>query len=84
MGDSDYCIDGSSPTVKKKLRVSITLNKVVEVNVSDFKICVDNTEYGDFPYFNFDDTDFEEAVLEQVDLPEGNGWDIEEIEIQKC
>lgn len=80
---SNDIIDGSSPTVVVGLRVTISLSKDVEVNVADYVRRVDFTEDGSFPYLDFDDTDFRDAVLEQVDAPMPKGWDVEEFEVQK-
>lgn len=77
------CIDGSSPTVKCGLRVTVTLSKDTEVDLSGFKVYFDNTEDGNFPYFDFEDVDIRDAVLEQVDVPMPDGWDVEELEVEK-
>lgn len=79
----DRCIDGSSPTVKVNLHVTITLSKDVSVNVVDYELCVDCTEDGDFCYSHLADTDFKEAVLEQVDIPMPKEWTVEELEIER-
>lgn len=80
---SNDIIDGSSPTVAVGLRVTISLSKDVSVNVSDYVQHVDFTEDGAYPYLDFDDTDFREAVLEQVDVPMPDDWNVEEFDVQK-
>lgn len=77
------CIDGSSPTIKRRFHVTVTLSKDADIELSDFKVGVDKTEDGDFPYFDFDETDFRDSVLEQIDIPMPKGWDVEEFEVQK-
>lgn len=60
----------SLPEKEIEVMVSITLSKPVKISVDDYSINVDETEDGQYLQYDFSDCNLEEAVKNQIALPQ--------------
>ena len=70
------------PEPKKiEVTVSITLSKTVEVEVTDYIVKEDSDEYGHRISYDYSKCDLEQAVRDQITLPNDNDWVEDDFEV---
>jgi len=95
MNNYDYPIGSDTPEApwnqeepemkEVEVDIEVTLKKRVKLNVNDYKIVdiYDEGNNGDhwFSYPDFTNCDLHKAVIDQIDLPKKDGWEMENLEI---
>ncbi len=73
------------PEKEIEVVISISLSKVVKISVDDYTITDSGTDEDSNYYeeIDYSDCDLYSAVYDQIDLPNKNDWDIDDIEIER-
>lgn len=73
------------PEKEIEVVISISLSKVVKISVDDYTITDSGADENGNYYeeIDYSDCDLHSAVYDQIDLPNKNDWDIDDIEIER-